>query len=186
MNFWTTQYILWIFFLLLLLSCPVVSDSLHPHELQHIRPLCPSPSPEVCPSSCPLHWWCHPAISSSDTYFYFCLQFFPASGTFSNESAVHIRWPKYWNFSFSISPSSEYSGMISLKIDWFNLIAVQGTFRNLLQHHSLKASILLLSAFFMVQFSHPYLITRKTLALNLWTFVSKAMSLFLTHCLGLS
>ena len=88
----------------------------------------------------------------------FCPQSFPASGTFSNESSVHIRWPKYWNFSFSISPSSEYSGLIFLKIDWFDLLAVQRTFRSLLQLHNSKASILWCSGFFTVQLSHPYMI----------------------------
>ena len=92
------------------------------------------------PSLYPLYWWCHPAISSSDTLFSFCPQSFPASGTFSNVSAVHIRWPKYWSFSFSISPS-KCSRLISLKSNWFDVLAVQGTLRSLLQHHSLKASI---------------------------------------------
>ena len=94
---------------------------------------------------------------------------------FSNESVLHIRWPKYWGFSFSISPSNEYSGLISFRIDWFDL-AVQGTLKNLLQHHSSKASILC-SAFFIVQISHPYVTTGKTIALTRWTFVGKVMSL---------
>ena len=98
---------------------------------------------------------------------------FPTIRVFSNESVLHIRWPKYWSFSFSISPSSEYSG---LKIDWFNL-AVQGTLKSLLQHHSSKASILWCSAFFMVHLSHPYMTTGKTTALIFWTFVRKVMSL---------
>ena len=102
----------------LLFSCPVVSDSLRPHGVQHTRPPCPSPSPKVCPSSCPLHWWCHPTILSSDPLFSFCLQSFPASNFFS----FCIRWPKYWSFSFTISPSNGYSGLISLKIDWFERI----------------------------------------------------------------
>ena len=125
---------------------------------------CPSPSTRVCPSSCSLHWWCRPAILSSDTLFSFCPWSFPASGTFpvSHQSSVLIRWPKYWSFSFSISPSSEYSGFISLKIDWFDLLALQGTFRSLLRHHSLKVSILWHSAFFMVQLSQQYVITGKT------------------------
>ena len=88
-----------------------------------------------------------------------------------------IRWPKYWSFSFSISPSNEYSGLISFKMDWLNLLAVQGTLKSLLQHHSSKASILRLSAFFILQFSHPYMTTRKAIALTRWTFVSKVMSL---------
>ena len=107
---------------------------------QHARPPCPSSSPRVFPSSRPLHWWCHPAITSSDTLF--SSSIFPSIRVFSNESVVRIRWPKCWSFSFSISPSNEYSGLISLKIDWFGLLSVQGTLRSLLQHHSSKASIL--------------------------------------------
>jgi len=100
---------------------------------------------------------------------------FPSIRDFYNESSVHIRWPKYWSFSFSISPSSEYSGLISLKIDWFDL-AVQGTFRSFFQHHSLKSSILWHSAFFTVQLSQLYLTTGKTIVLTIWTFVGRAMS----------
>ena len=96
---------------------------------------------------------------------------------FSNELALHIRWPKYWSFSFSISPSNEYSGLISFRIDWFDLPADQGTLKSLLQHHSSKASILSSSAFFMVQLSHPYMTVGKTIALILWTFAGKVMSL---------
>ena len=111
---------------------------------------------------------------------------FPSIRVFSNESALHIRWPKYWSFSFSISPSNEYSGLISFKIDWFDLLAVQGTLKSLLQHHSSKASILWHSAFFMVQLSHPYMTTGKTIALTRQTFVSRVMSLlFNICCLGL-
>ena len=102
---------------------------------------------------------------------------FPSIRDFSNESAVCIIWPKYWSFSFSINLSSEYSGLISLKIDWFSLFAVQGTYRTLLQHHSLKASILWHSAFFTVQLSQPYMTTRKTIALTIQTYVGKVMSL---------
>ena len=105
---------------------------------------------------------------------------FPSIRVFSNESVLHIRWPKYWSFSFSISPSNEYSGLISFRMGWFDLLAVQGTLKSLLHHHSLKASILQCSAFFMVQFSHPYMTTRETIALTRQTFVSKAMSLFNT------
>ena len=101
----------------------------------------------------------------------------PSIKVFSNESALRIRWPKYWSFSFSICPSNEYSGLISFRIDWFDLLAVQGTLESLLQHHSLKASILRRSAFFMVQLSHPYMTTGKTIALTRWTFVGKVMSL---------
>ena len=102
---------------------------------------------------------------------------FPSIRVFSNESALRIRWPKYWSFSFSISPSSEYSGLISLAMDWLDLLAVQGTLKSLLQNHSSKASILQHSTFFMVQLSHPHMITGKTIALTTRTFVSKVMSL---------
>ena len=102
---------------------------------------------------------------------------FPSIKIFSNESALCVRWPKYWSFHFSISPSNKYSGLISFRIDWFDLSAVQGTLKSLLQHHSSKASILLCSAFFIVQLSHPYVTTGKTIALNRWTFVGKVMSL---------
>ena len=111
---------------------------------------------------------------------------FPSIRVFFNESALLIRWPKYWIFSFSISPSNEYSRLISLKMDWLNLLAVQGTLKSLLQHHSSKASLLQCSAFFMVQLSHPYMTTGKTIALTRWTFVDKVMSLFLICCLGWS
>ena len=102
---------------------------------------------------------------------------FPSFRVFSKELALHIRWPKYWSFSLSFSPSNEYSGFISFRIDWFDLLAIQGTFKSLLQHHSSKASILQCSAFFMVQLSHPYMITEKTIALTRRTFVNKVMSL---------
>ena len=102
---------------------------------------------------------------------------FPSIGVFSNESALRIRWPKYWSCSFSIRPSNEYSGVISFTMDWLDLLAVQGTLKSLLQHHSSKASILLCSAFIMVQLSHPYMTTGKTIALTRWTFVGKVMSL---------
>ena len=96
---------------------------------------------------------------------------------FSSESVLHIRWPKYWSFSFSISPSNEYSGQISFRMDWLDLLAVQGTLMSLLQHHCSKASVLQHSAFFIVQLSHPYMTTGKTIALTRWTFVGKVMSL---------
>ena len=102
---------------------------------------------------------------------------FPSIRVFSNESVVHIGWPKYWSFSFSISPSHEYSGQISFRMDWLDLLAVQGTLKDLLQYYSSKASILRCSAFFVVQFSHPYITTGKTRALTRWTFVGKVMSL---------
>ena len=102
---------------------------------------------------------------------------FPSISVFSNESVLHIRWPKYWSFSFSISPSNEYSGLTSFGIDWFDLLVVQGTLKSLLQHHSSKASILWCSAFFIVQLSHPYVMTGKTIAFTRRTFVCKVMSL---------
>ena len=102
---------------------------------------------------------------------------FPSIRVFSIESALHIRWPKYWSFSFNISTSNEHSGLISFRMDWLDLFAVQGTLKSLLQHRSSKASILLCSAFFIVQLSHPYMTTGKTIALTRWTFVDKVMSL---------
>ena len=104
---------------------------------------------------------------------------FPSIRVFSNDSVLHIRWPKYWSFSFSISPSNGYSGLISFRIDWLDLLAAQGALKSLLQHHSSKASILQYSAFFMVQLLHAYLATGKTIALTRWTFVGKVMSLLL-------
>ena len=112
---------------------------------------------------------------------------FPSIRIFSNESVLHIRWPKYWSFSFNISFSNEHSGLISLRMDWLDLLAVQGTFKSLLQHHSSKASILWHSAFFIVQPSHPYMTTGKTIALTRWTFFGKVMSLLSLNralCLG--
>ena len=103
----------------------------------------------------------------------------PSIRVFSNESTLRMRWPKYWNFSLSISPSNEHPGLISLRMDWLDLLAVQGTLKSLLQHHSSKASILRRSAFFTVQLSHPYMTTGKTTALTRWTFVGKVMSLLL-------
>ena len=103
---------------------------------------------------------------------------FPSIRVFSTESALRIRWPKYLSFSFSVNPSNEYSGLISFRIDWFDLLAVQETLRSLIQHHSSKASVLQRSVFFMVQPSHPYVTTRKTIAVTLWTFVGKVLSLF--------
>ena len=151
-----------------------MSDSLWPHGLQHTRLLCLSPTPGVCSNSCPLSQWCHPTIS------FLCrpLLLLPSifRRVFSSESALRIRWPRYWSFRFSISPSSEYSGLIFFRIDWFDLLAVRETLKSLLQHHSSKASILRHSAFFMVQLSHPYMTTGETIALSRWTFVSKVMS----------
>ena len=198
----------------LLFSCSVVSNSWWPHESQHTRPPCPSPTPGVHSNSRPSNWWCYLAISSSVVPFSSCPQSLPASESFpmsqlfawggqstgvscqspnsqsllklrliewvmpsnhlilchslllppsifpsirvlSNELSLHIRWPKDWSFSFSISPSNEYSALISFRIDWFDLLAVQGTLKSLLQHHSSKASVLWCSVFFMVQLSHP-------------------------------
>ena len=106
------------------------------------------------------------------------LLIFPSIRIFSSESALHIRWPKCWSFSLTISPSNEHPGLISFRMDWLDLLAIQGTLKSLFQHHSLKASILRSSAFFIVQLSHPYVTTGKTTALNRWTFVGKVMSAF--------
>ena len=157
-------------------SRSVTSNSLWPHGLQHARP------PSITNSQSLLRLMsieslmpsnhlilCHPLLSLPSV--------FPSIRVFSNESALQIRWPKYWSFSFSISPSNEYSGPISFRIDWFDLIAVQWTLRSLLQHHSSKASILCCSAFFIVQLSYPYMITGKIIGLTRQTFVSKVMSL---------
>ena len=130
--------------------CSVVSDSLRPHESQHARPPCPSPTPRVYANSCPLSRWCHPAISSTVVPFSSFPQCLPAS-VFSNESTLRMRCPKYCSFSFSISPSTEHPGLVSFRMDYLDLLAVQGTLKSLLQHHSSKASILRCSAFFTVQ-----------------------------------
>ena len=113
-------------------SRSVVSNYLQPHGLQHVRPPCPSPTPGACSNSCPLTQWCHATISSSVVPFSYCLQSFPASGSFSSDSVLPIRWPKYW--SFSLSPSNEYSRLISFRIDWFDQLSVQGTLNSLLPH----------------------------------------------------
>ena len=133
-------------------SRSVVSNSLRLHESQHARPPCPSPTPGVHWDSCPSSRWCHPTISSSVVPFSSCPQSLPASG--------------YWSFSFNISPSKEHPGLISFRMDWLDLLAVQGTLKSLLQHHISKASIIWCSAFFTVQLSHPYMTTRKTIALT--------------------
>ena len=139
----------------------VMSDSLQSHGLHYTR-----------------QGWCiqpsHPLPSPSPPAFNLS-----SSRVFSNESVLHIRWPKYWNFSFSISPSNEHSGLISFRMDWLDLLAVQGILKSLLQHHSSKASMLWCSAFFMVQLSHPYMTTGKTIALTRRTFIGKVMSLLL-------
>ena len=149
----------------------VMSDSLQPHGLQHARLPCPSLTPGVYSNSCPLSLWCHPTISSSVVPFSLPPSVFPSIRVFSNESALHIRRPKYWSFSFNISPSNEYPGPISFRMDWLDLLQVQGTINSLLQHHSSKASILWHSAFIVIQQSHPYMTTGKTIALTRWTFV---------------
>ena len=138
-------------------SRSVVSESLQPHGLQHIRPPCLSPTPRVYTNSCPLSQWCHPTISSCHPLL-LLPSIFPSIRVSSNESVLHIRWPKYWSFSFSITPSNEYSGLISFRMDWLDLLAVQGTLKSFLQHHSSKASILQRSTFFIVQLTsiHDY------------------------------
>ena len=136
-------------------SHSVMFISMQTHRLQHARLPCPWPTARTYSNSCPLSWWCHPTIS-------FCHPLpllpliFPSILVFSNESVFPIMWPKYWSFSFSISPSNEYSGLIFFRMDWLHLLVVQGTLKSLLQHHSSKASILQCSAFFIVQLSHTY------------------------------
>ena len=141
-------------------SRSVMSDSLQSHGLQHARPPCPSQTLRACSDSCPLSWWCHPAILSCHPLL-LPPSIFSSIRVFSNESILLIRWPKDWSFSFSISPPNEYSGLISFRIDWLDLLTVQGTLKSLLQHHSSKAPILRHSAFFIVQLSHPYMTTGK-------------------------
>ena len=150
--------------------------SLRPHELQHARPLCPSPLPEFTQTH--VH-----RVSDPISHLILCRPLLllppipPSIRVFSNESALCIRWQKYWSFSFNISPSNEYSGLISFRMDWLDLFEVQGTLKSLLQHDSSKASILQCSTFFTVELSHPYMTTGKTRALTIWTFVGKVMSL---------
>ena len=151
-----------------------MSDSLRPHGLQHARLPCPSPTPWILLTLISIE------LVMSSNHLIPCrplllLSIFVSIRIFSDESVLCIRWPKNW--SFSISPSNVYSGIISFRMDWLGLLAVQGTLKSLLQHHSSKASILWHSAFFLVQLSHLYLITGKTTALTRWTFVSKVMSL---------
>ena len=147
-----------------------MSDSLRPHGPQHARPPCPSPTPRVHPNPCPASRWCHPAISSSVPPLLLPPSILLSIRVFSSESALLIRWPEHWSFSF-ISPSNEHPGLISFRMDWLDLLAVQGTLKSILQQHSWKASILQGSAFFLIQLSHPYM-TR-------WTYVGKLMSLLL-------
>ena len=150
-------------------SRSVVSDSLRPYELQHARPPCPSPTPRVHSDSRPSSQWCHPAILSSHPLL-LLPPIPPSIRVLSNESTLRMRGPKYWSFSFSIFPSKEIPGLISFRMDWLDLLAVQGTLKSLLQHHSSKASILWCSAFFIVQLSHPYMTAGKTIALTRQTF----------------
>ena len=156
-----------------------MADSLPLHGLQGAKLLCLSlSSPRVCSDSCPLGWWCHPTISSCCPLL-LLPSIFPSSRVFSNELALFIRWPKYWNFNFNTSPSNEYSGWISFRIDWFDLLAVQRMLKSHLQHYNSKALILCCWIFFMVQLSHPYMTTGEAIALTIWTFVGKVMSLLL-------
>ena len=147
-------------------SCSVVSESLQPHELQHTRSPCPSPTVRVYPNPCPLSWWCHPTTSSSVVPFSSCPQSFPASGSFQMSQLFASRGQSIGSFSFNISPSNEHSGLISFRMEWLHLLAVQRILKSLLQHHSSKASLLWCSAFFIVQLSHPYMTTGKTVALT--------------------
>ena len=149
-------------------------SSLLPHGLQHTRIPCLSPSPRVCSNSCPLSQWCHQLSHPLWPFSPPALHLSQNQGPFQWINSLN-RWPKYW--SFSISPSSEYLGLISFRIDWFDLLAVQGTLKRLLQHHNSKALILRCSAFFMVQLLHPHMTTGKTTALTIWNFVGKLMSL---------
>ena len=154
-----------------------MSNSLPPPGLQRDRVSCPSPSPGACSKLMSIE----SVMQSNHLMLCHLLlvlpSIFPSIRIFSSESVLGIRWRKYWSFSFSISPSSEYSGLISFTMDWLDLLAVQGTLKSLLQHHNLKATIICHSAFLMVQLSHPYMTTGKTIALTRRTFVGKVMSL---------
>ena len=157
-------------------SHSVMSNSLWPHGLQHGRLLCPSLTTGAYSNSCPSNWWCHPTISSCCP-FLLLPSIFPSIRVFSSKSVLCIRWPKHLSFSFSISPPNEYSGLISFRMNSLDLLAVQGTLKSLLQHHSSKASILGHSAFLIVQLTHPYMTIGRTIALTRWTFAGKVMSL---------
>ena len=154
-------------------SHSVVSNSLQPHGMQHARLPCPSPTPKAYSNSCPSSQWCHSTILSSVTPFFSCPQSFPASRSFP----VSLLFTSHGQSIGASASVNEHSCLISLRIDWFDLLAVQGPLKHLLQHHSLKASILRHSAFFMVQLTHLYSATGKTTALTLRTFVGKVMSL---------
>ena len=155
-------------------SHSVVSDSLWPHGLQHARPACPSPTPRACSNSCPLSRWCLPSNHLILCRPLLLLPSVLASGSFQMSQL----FTKYWSFSFNISPSNEHPGLISFRMDWLDLLAVQGTLKSLLQHRSSKASILQCSGFFIVQLSYPYMTTGKTIALTRWTFVGNVMCAF--------
>ena len=157
--------------------CSVLSNSLWPHGLQHTRLHSPSPSPGACSNSCPLSQWCHPTCLILCRPFLLQPSIFPSIRVFSSKSVLHIRWSNYWSFSFSISPSNEYSRLMSFRIEWFDLLAVQGTLKCLLQHHSWKASVLWCSTFFMIQISHLYMSIGKTISLNRWTFVGSLLEM---------
>ena len=161
---------------LVLFSRSVVSNSLRPHGPQHARPPCPSPTPGVYSNSSPLSWWCHPSISSSVVPFS-CPQSLPAPGSFQTSRLFAWDGQNIGSLSFNISSSNEHPGLISFRMDWLDLLAVQGTLKSVLQHHSSKSSILWRLAFLIVQLSHSYMTTGKTIALTRQTFVGKVMSL---------
>ena len=150
-----------------------MSDSLQPHGPQYVRPPCPAPTPGVYPNSVFIEMvmpsnhliLCHPLLLLPSI--------FPSIKVFSNESTLRIRWPKYWSFSFNISPTNEHPGLICFRMDWLDLLAVQGTLKSLLQHHSSKASIFQHSAFFTIQLSHPYMTNGKTITLTRRTLLAK-------------
>ena len=162
-----------------------MSKSLRPHGLQYARLPCPSPTPRACSNSCPSSQWCHPTILSSVIPFSSHLQPFPASGSLPL-SQLFESGSQSNGVSASASVLPMNTGLISFRMDWLDLLAVQWTLESLLQHHSSKASFLQRSAFFTVQLSHPYMTTGKTIALTLCTFVGKAMSLLFICCLGWS
>ena len=154
-----------------------MSDSLQPHESQHTRPPCPSPSSRVHSNSHPSSWWCHPAISSSVVPFSSCPQSLPASGSFPMSQLIAWGGQNTGVSALASVLPKNTPGLISFRMDWLDLLAVQGTLKSLLQHHNSKASILQHSAFFTVQLSHPYMTAGKTIALTRWTLVGKVMSL---------
>ena len=143
-----------------------MSDSLRPHGLQHVKLPCPSQTVRASSNSCPVSWWCHPTISSSVAPFSPCLQPLPASGSFLIYQPFQSGGQSIGSFSFRINPSNEYSWLAAFRMDWFDLLAVQGTLKSLLQHHSSKPSVLRCSAFLMVQLSHPYMTTGKAIWLD--------------------